>query len=154
MTDAVLCRSLLVSNIFFWIVVLVVQVVSPGYCRFMQSRMTCWVVQSGSPQKQMEEGTTRNLNYIVIIAVDVRYCGVLESVVRPNTSDFITQGLCQCCLIRSPYQLSLYSLIRPVSVSLTEAKAPAGIALWITETFKPPYHTKEWTVTRDYSTYY
>jgi len=31
-------------------------------------------------------------------------------------------------------------------MSLTEAKGPAGIALWVSETYKPPHHVEEWTM--------
>jgi len=34
----------------------------------------------------------------------------------------------------------------PGWVSLTEAKAPAGIVLWIMEAYQPPHHVKEWTM--------
>jgi len=34
----------------------------------------------------------------------------------------------------------IYALTSPGWVSLTEAKAAAGIAVWITQTYKPRHH--------------
>ena len=67
---------------------------------------------------------------VVMIAVDVWHCGLLEDTVRSNTSDFYTGGFSLVYLTRSPYQSSLYPVTSQTCVSLTEAIAPAGFALW------------------------
>ena len=64
--------------------------------------------------------------------------------VRPNISDFNTPGFCLSYLTPSPYKSNLCPLT--AWVFLAKPKAPAGIALWVTETWKTPYHVKGWTM--------
>ena len=39
-------------------------------------------------------------------------------------------------------------------MSLTDAEAPPGVAIWVRETFKTPHHIKVWIVMDHITLYY
>ena len=119
----------------FWKLVVVVQVISLSCCRFMQSRVTCSVFCSTSPEQYMEKVPYRTSS-VMKISIDTWYCFLLKYIVRPDDSYFNILSFYQSYFTRSPYQSILYPLICPSLAYLTEPKTPSGITLWVTESYK------------------